>query len=84
MDLALSKAEIHEAYVRTAARGEGAKVERQALAFLAHILIQREGLEAIVFAGTDLALLFNPSNTTFPFIDCAQLHIDAIMKRMLP
>jgi aspartate racemase len=76
--------QIHEAYVRTAARGEGAKEERQALAFLAHTLIQREGLEAIVFAGTDLALLFNPSNTTFPFIDCAQLHIDAIMKRVFP
>jgi len=73
-----------EAYVRTALRGEGAKEERKTLAFLAHTMIQREGLEAIVFAGTDLALLFNPSNTTFPFIDCAQLHIDAIVKRVLP
>jgi aspartate racemase len=76
--------QIHEAYVRTALRGEGAKEERKTLAFLAHTMIQREGLEAIVFAGTDLALLFNPSNTTFPFIDCAQLHIDAIVKRVLP
>ena len=74
--------QIHEAYLRTAARGEGAKEEHQALTSLAHALIQREGLEAIVFAGTDLALLFNPSNTTFPFIDCAQLHIDAIMERL--
>jgi aspartate racemase len=71
--------QIHEAYVRTAARGEGTEADRAALTSLAHALIQREGLEAIVFAGTDLALLFNESNTRFPYIDCAQLHIDAIM-----
>ncbi|MGO9675756.1 MAG: aspartate/glutamate racemase family protein [Candidatus Sulfotelmatobacter sp.] len=76
--------QIHEAYVRTAIGGEGTEADRQALTALAHTLIQREQLEAVVFAGTDLALLFNPSNTTFPFIDCAQLHIDAIMKRLFP
>jgi aspartate racemase len=74
--------QIHEAYSRTAKRGEGSEEDRQGLTSLAHTLIQRERLEAIVFAGTDLALLFDQSNTTFPVIDCAQLHIDAIMKRM--
>ena len=39
--------------------------------------------EAIVFAGTDLALLFNEANTDFPAVDCAALHIDAIMKAAL-
>jgi aspartate racemase len=72
--------QIHEAYTKTAARGEGSDEERQTLTALAHTLIQRERLEAIVFAGTDLGLLFDQSNTNFPFIDCAQLHIDAIMK----
>jgi aspartate racemase len=75
--------EIHEAYVRTAARGEGSQEDRELLSALAKTLTQREGLEAIVFAGTDLALLFNPSNTAFPFIDCAQLHIEAIVEQML-
>ena len=76
--------QIHEAYMRTALRGEGAEEDRQPLTFLARRLIERDGVEAIVFAGTDLALLFNESNTPFPFIDCAQLHIEAIMKRLLP
>jgi aspartate racemase len=76
--------QIHEAYMRTAMSGEGAEEDRQALTFLAHRLIEREGVEAIVFAGTDLALLFNESNTTFPFIDCSQLHVDAIMKQLFP
>jgi aspartate racemase len=75
---------IHQAYMRTAISGVGADDDRQALTTLANTLIQREQLDAIVFAGTDLALLFNPANTPFPVIDLAQLHIDAIMKRMLP
>jgi aspartate racemase len=74
--------QIHAAYTRTAASGEGLDEDRAFLTALAHTLIQREKLDAIVFAGTDLALLFDPSNTTFPSIDCAQLHIDAIMKKM--
>jgi aspartate racemase len=74
--------QIHEAYMRTATRGVGTEEDRQALTSLAHKLIQREGLEAIVLAGTDLAHLFNESDTTFPFIDCSRLHIDAIMKRL--
>jgi aspartate racemase len=74
--------QIHEAYTKTAARGEGSDEDHRKLTALARTLIQREGLEAIVFAGTDLALLFDQSNTTFPFIDCAQMHIDAIMKTM--
>jgi aspartate racemase len=74
---------IDQAYVRTAVSGQGAEEDLQALTALAHTLIQREQLDAIVFAGTDLALLFNPTNTSFPFIDLAQLHIDAIMKKLL-
>jgi len=75
--------QIHEAYMRTALRGEGVEEDRQSLTAMAHRLMERDGVEAIVFAGTDLALLFNESNTNFPFIDCAQLHIDAILKRLL-
>jgi aspartate racemase len=75
--------QIHEVYMRTALRNEGAEEDRRALTSLAHELIERDGVEAIVFAGTDLALLFNESNTTFPFIDCAQLHMDAITKKLL-
>jgi len=75
--------QIHEIYVRTAARGEGTEEDRRALTLLAQRLIRREGVESIVFAGTDLALLFDQSNTPFPFIDLAQLHVDAILKGLL-
>jgi aspartate racemase len=75
--------QIHEIYTRTALSGEGLEEDRQALTFLARTLMRREDLEAIVFAGTDLALLFDKSNTPFPVIDCAGLHLDAIMKQLL-
>jgi aspartate racemase len=51
---------------------------------LAHTLIEREQLDAILLAGTDLSFVFRPENTDFPHIDGARTHIDAIMRRLVP
>jgi aspartate/glutamate racemase len=45
---------------------------------------KRDGLDAILLAGTDLPLIFNEANVQFPFIDCAALHIEAILQKVLP
>jgi aspartate racemase len=50
---------------------------------LAHTLIEREYLDGILLAGTDLAFVFNPGNTDFPHLDGARLHVDAIMQQIL-
>jgi aspartate racemase len=50
-----------------------------ALRTLAHALIGRERLDAILLAGTDLSFVFHPENTDFPHLDGARTHIDAIM-----
>ncbi|MBX3499851.1 MAG: aspartate/glutamate racemase family protein [Alphaproteobacteria bacterium] len=71
---------IHDAYMRTANSGKGAEGDLRLLSEMAHTLIDRDGVKTIIFAGTDLSLLFDPSNTTFPAIDCAQLHIEAILR----
>ena len=34
-------------------------------------------------AGTDLSLLFNETNTEFPHVDCAALHLRRILKGLL-
>jgi len=47
---------------------------------LAHTLIRREKLDGIVLAGTDLASVFNPTNTDFPHVDGARVHVEAIMR----
>jgi aspartate racemase len=49
----------------------------------AQTFLNREGAETILLAGTDLALAFNETNTQFPAIDCAALHLDAIVAAAL-
>lgn len=53
-----------------------------ALRSLAHALIERERLDAILLAGTDLSFVFHPENTDFPHLDGARTHIDAIMRAL--
>jgi aspartate racemase len=49
---------------------------------LVHTLIQRDRLDAIVVAETELALVFDIANTDFPVIDCAAVHIDGMMRHV--
>lgn len=70
-------AAIHAAYFQMATTGAGSEAQYETLHRLAHSLLSR-GAEAILLAGTDLALVFNQSNTDFPFVDCARVHVDAL------
>lgn len=72
---------VHETYMRVASEGAGTEEQREGLSQLAHVVVKREGAEAVVLAGTDLALLFNESNTDFPHMDCARVHLDAVVER---
>ena len=74
---------IHNTYYHLASTGMGGTSEREGLTKLAESLIRRESLDAIVLAGTDLALIFDETNISFPHLDCARVHIDAILRRML-
>jgi aspartate racemase len=56
--------------------------EFETLRTLAHDLIHREGLDAIVLAGTDFSFVFAPESTDFPHLDGARIHIDSIMQRL--
>jgi aspartate racemase len=71
---------VHETYMHLASAGAGSDQQRQSLSRLAHLLMDRDTVEAIILAGTDLALLFNESNTHFPHIDCARVHLDAVVR----
>jgi aspartate racemase len=74
---------IHETYVELARTGKGSEEQRRGLTALAHKILRRDGVDAIILAGTDLALLFNDTNTDFPSIDCAALHLRAILNELL-
>jgi len=66
---------IHEAYMQTVAGGTEA---RGTLTKIAKAL----PVDAIVLAGTDLALIFDETNTDFPHVDCARVHIQAIVRKL--
>jgi aspartate racemase len=73
---------IHEAYFQLASTGAGGASEREGLTNLAATLIRRDGVDAIILAGTDLALIFDESNISFPHVDCARVHLNAILRAM--
>jgi aspartate racemase len=75
--------QIHRTYFQLASTGAGGDAERESLTKLAETLMQRDGVDAIILAGTDLALIFDGSNTSFPHVDCARVHLDRILHAML-
>jgi aspartate racemase len=65
--------EIHEAYMRAVA---GSTDGRAVLSRIAREL----PVDAVVLAGTDLALIYDEANTNFPHIDATRSHIAAIVR----
>jgi aspartate racemase len=72
---------VHQTYLQLVSAGAGSQEQRESLSRLAHELMER--VEAVILAGTELALVFNESNTDFPHLDCARLHLNAIVGRAL-
>ena len=73
---------IHNLYLEVVNQAQGGERQHRLLTALAHELIARERLDAIVLAGTELSLVFNEQNTDFPALDCARLHLDALLRSM--
>jgi aspartate racemase len=74
--------EIHRIYLELATQGRTSDDNIAKLRDIAQNLQQRDHVEAIVLAGTDLNLVFDETNAGFPAVDCAAAHIDAIMREM--
>jgi aspartate racemase len=62
-------------------RGSDAQVEE--LRKIARTFVTRDRAQSVLIAGTDLSMVFTESNAGFPMIDCARLHVDAIVERLL-
>jgi aspartate/glutamate racemase len=75
---------VSDAYVRIVENEQASPDDFKNLRTLAHTLINRERLDAILLAGTDLSFVFTPDNTDFPHLDGARLHIEAIMHKIAP
>jgi aspartate racemase len=70
---------IHRTYLELLQKASGTEEQHRKLTAIAHTLLQRDGVEAIILAGTDLSVIFNEANITFTYIDCAATHIKRIL-----
>ena len=73
---------IHAVYSDFVA-GRGSDIQADELRKFAQTFVARDGAQAVLIAGTDLSTVFTESNAGFPMIDCAGVHIDAIVRHLL-
>jgi aspartate racemase len=74
---------VGEAYQRLLDTRAPAPGDVDRLREIAATLQERDGVETILLAGTDLTVIFDETNAGFPCIDVARPHIDAIVARLL-
>jgi len=72
---------IGQAYQRIL-DGKTASSDADDLRRIAHDLQRRDGVELVLLAGTDLAVMFDEASAGFPCLDVARLHIEAIVGRL--
>jgi aspartate racemase len=73
---------VGQAYQRLLDSKTADATDAAGLRRIAAELQRRDGVEAILLAGTDLAVMFDETTAGFPAIDVARLHIDAIVERL--
>ena len=75
---------VHEAYVAMASAGTITEAQRQVFFSAGKNLMEKAGVDAVMLAGTDLALAFHQREAGFPTLDCAAIHADAIFRAVRP
>ena len=72
--------DVHAAYVAMAAAGQVTSSQRTVFDLACKKLIKGSNVDAIMLGGTDLALVYREGQTQFPVVDCAAIHIDAVVR----
>ena len=73
---------IHDIY-KDFVEGRGSDAQADELRAFARTFVERDGAQSVLIAGTDLSTVFTESNAGFLMLDCARIHIDAIVQRLL-
>jgi aspartate racemase len=74
---------VHHAYVTMAASGVVTEAQRSVFNKVSRRLLNEHGAQAIMLGGTDLALVYDQQTSEFPLIDCASIHVYAIVRLAL-
>lgn len=73
-------AATHDAYVTMARAGRITEAQRELFFRVGAALCRDQGAEVVVLGGTDLCLAFEGVECGFPVLDCARVHVDALVK----
>ena len=74
---------VHRAYVTMATSGRVTDDERAVFDRAVRSLSEDAQADAILLGGTDLGLVYSEDRTDFTFVDCAAIHVDAVVERAL-
>jgi aspartate racemase len=72
---------VHRTYIAMALSGKVTDEQRGELFSIGQSLCRDQGAEVVLLAGTDLFLAFDGRACAFPFMHCAEIHIDALYRR---
>jgi len=72
--------DVHAAYISMAASGYVTSPQRAVFDSACEWMIQEAEVDAIMLGGTDLALVYKEDQTQFPVVDCAAIHVDAVVR----
>ncbi|QJR37686.1 aspartate/glutamate racemase family protein [Gemmatimonas groenlandica] len=70
---------VHDANVEMAASGFATDGQRAVFDGAVRGLLQEAHVEAILLGGTDLALVYREDTASFPLVNAAAVHVDAIV-----
>ena len=73
----------HEAYSAMAQAAVCTDRERDVMFSLGRALVQRQGADIVILAGTDLFLAFEGRDCGFPTLDSARVHVGALTRTSL-
>jgi len=71
---------VHLAYVEMAASGSVTGSQRAVFDSACKQLFEEAEVDAIMLGGTDLILVYDDRQTDFPLVDCAAIHVKAVVQ----
>jgi aspartate racemase len=71
---------VHLAYVEMAASGSVTDSQRTVFDSACKQLFEEAEVDAIMLGGTDLVLVYDDLQTDFPLVDCAAIHVNAVVQ----
>jgi aspartate racemase len=77
------RALVHARYMDELVLGVFRAETRAELSGVVARLRERDGVEAVILAGTELPLLLREASAPVPLLDTTRVHVDAIVERML-